>query len=61
MAPEAGGLKNAVCCGCSGPALILALTRQIHLARDNQTAATWRPMIGDRARREDELGGNFVR
>lgn len=35
-------------------ALILGLTRQIHLARDNQTARTWRPMIGDRARREDD-------
>lgn len=41
-------------------ALILGLTRQIHLARDNQTAATWRPMIGDRARREDELGGKTL-
>lgn len=41
-------------------ALILTLTRQIHLARDNQTAKTWRPMIGDRARREDELGGKTL-
>ena len=41
-------------------ALILGLTRQINLARDNQTAATWRPMIGDRARREDELGGKTL-
>lgn len=41
-------------------AMILGLTRQIHLARDNQTAATWRPMIGDRARREDELGGKTL-
>lgn len=41
-------------------ALILALTRQIHLARDNQTARHWRPMIGDRARREDELGGKTL-
>jgi phosphoglycerate dehydrogenase-like enzyme len=41
-------------------ALILALTRQIHLARDNQKAGQWRPMIGDRARREDELGGKTM-
>jgi D-2-hydroxyacid dehydrogenase (NADP+) len=41
-------------------ALILALTRQIHLARDNQMQSTWRPMIGDRARREDELGGKTL-
>jgi D-2-hydroxyacid dehydrogenase (NADP+) len=41
-------------------ALILGLTRQIHLARDNQTAAIWRPMIGDRAWREDELGGKTL-
>lgn len=41
-------------------ALILALTRQIHLARDNQTARHWRPMIGDRTRREDELGAKTM-
>jgi phosphoglycerate dehydrogenase-like enzyme len=41
-------------------ALILALTRQIHLARDNQMGKHWRPMIGDRARREDELGGKTL-
>ncbi|QEL23984.1 D-2-hydroxyacid dehydrogenase [Bosea sp. F3-2] len=40
--------------------LILALTRQIHLARDNQAKQYWRPMIGDRARREDELGGKTL-
>lgn len=41
-------------------ALILALTRQIHLARDNQSAKHWRPMIGDRQRREDELGAKTL-
>lgn len=41
-------------------ALILSLTRQIHLARDNQMARHWRPMIGDRGRREDELGGKTL-
>ena len=38
-------------------ALILALTRQLHLARDNQRERRWRGMIGDRALREQELGG----
>jgi phosphoglycerate dehydrogenase-like enzyme len=37
-------------------ALILALTRQLHLARDNQQIQRWRGMIGDRALREQELG-----
>lgn len=41
-------------------ALILGLSRQIHLARDHQAARHWRPMIGDRARREDELGGKTL-
>lgn len=41
-------------------ALILSLTRQIHLARDNQTAKHWRPMIGDRNAREDELGAKTL-
>jgi D-2-hydroxyacid dehydrogenase (NADP+) len=37
-------------------ALILALTRQLHKARDNQRERRWRGMIGDRALREQELG-----
>lgn len=41
-------------------ALILALTRQLHLARDNQHARRWRGMIGERALREQELGGKTV-
>jgi len=41
-------------------ALILALTRQLHLARDNQQARRWRGMIGDRAEREQELGGKTL-
>jgi phosphoglycerate dehydrogenase-like enzyme len=40
--------------------LILALTRQLHLSRDNQHARHWRGMIGDRALREDELGGKAL-
>jgi D-2-hydroxyacid dehydrogenase (NADP+) len=41
-------------------ALILALTRQLHLARDNQRSRQWRGMIGDRAAREQELGGKTL-
>src|SRR5919106_6117758 len=41
-------------------ALILAMTRQIPQARDNQTARRWRGMISHIASREDELGGNTV-
>ncbi len=41
-------------------ALILALARQIPQARDNQTARQWRGMIGEIAKREDELGGRTL-
>ncbi|WP_293858616.1 D-2-hydroxyacid dehydrogenase [uncultured Alsobacter sp.] len=41
-------------------ALLLALTRHLHLGRDRQAQAQWRPMIGDRTRREDELGGKTM-
>ena len=41
-------------------ALILALARQIPQARDNQAARKWRGMIGDIAKREDELGGKTL-
>ncbi|MBV8794580.1 MAG: D-2-hydroxyacid dehydrogenase [Hyphomicrobiales bacterium] len=41
-------------------ALILALTRQLHLARDNQRSRRWRGMIGDPALREQELGGRTL-
>jgi phosphoglycerate dehydrogenase-like enzyme len=40
--------------------LLLALTRQLHLARDNQRARHWRGMIGDRDLREQELGGKVL-
>ena len=36
-------------------ALILALSRRLPEARDNQRAGHWRGMIGDIARREDQL------
>src|SRR5216683_988315 len=41
-------------------ALILALSRRLPEARDNQRAGVWRGMIGDLSRREDELGGKTL-
>jgi phosphoglycerate dehydrogenase-like enzyme len=41
-------------------ALILALTRRLPEARDNQAHRVWRGMIGDPSRREDELGGKTL-
>jgi len=41
-------------------ALILALARQLHLARDHQSASRWRPMIADRRRREQEIRGQTL-
>jgi phosphoglycerate dehydrogenase-like enzyme len=40
--------------------LILALMRQLHLARDNQAKRVWRGMISDLQLREDELGGKTL-
>lgn len=41
-------------------ALILALSRRLPEARDNQARHVWRGMIGDLAGREDELGGKTL-
>jgi phosphoglycerate dehydrogenase-like enzyme len=41
-------------------ALILALSRRLPEARDNQKKHVWRGMIGDLAQREDELGGKTL-
>ena len=41
-------------------ALILALSRLLPEARDNQAKRHWRGMIGDLSRREDELGGKTL-
>src|SRR3954447_3750904 len=41
-------------------ALILALTRKLPEARDNQAKHHWRGMIGDLGQREDELGGKTL-
>jgi phosphoglycerate dehydrogenase-like enzyme len=41
-------------------ALILALTRKLPEARDNQSRHAWRGMISDIEQREDELGGKTL-
>ncbi len=41
-------------------ALILAMSRRLPEARDNQARRVWRGMIGDLAGREDELGGKTL-
>ena len=41
-------------------ALILALSRRLPEARDNQAQRFWRGMIGDLSQREDELGGKML-
>lgn len=58
LANASGVNRNAV--SDHAMALILALSRQIHLARDNQRARHWRPMISDLGRREDELDGKTL-
>ena len=40
--------------------LVLALARQLHLARDQQHNRYWRPMISDHAQREDDLCGQTM-
>jgi phosphoglycerate dehydrogenase-like enzyme len=41
-------------------ALMLALTRKLPQARDNQVGHIWRGMISDRTQREDELSGKTL-
>jgi D-2-hydroxyacid dehydrogenase (NADP+) len=41
-------------------ALMLAVSRQLHLARDNQARRNWRGMTPDPMLREDELGGKTL-
>jgi phosphoglycerate dehydrogenase-like enzyme len=41
-------------------ALILALSRRLPEARDNQGKRVWRSMIGDPSQREDEIGGKML-
>lgn len=40
--------------------LMLALSRRLPEARDNQGKRIWRGMIGDLSRREDEIGGKTL-
>ena len=64
---EAAGIRlasgkgvNAEAVAQHAMALMLALARQLHLARDNQAKRHWRGMISDIAQREDELGGKTL-
>lgn len=58
LASAQGGNERAV--AEHAMALILALARQIPEARDNQAAKKWRGMVGEIAKREDELGGKTL-
>lgn len=58
LANAAGVNANAV--SDHAFALILSLTRQLHLGRDNQKHRHWRPMISDISKREDELPGKVL-
>ncbi|MBV9826880.1 MAG: D-2-hydroxyacid dehydrogenase [Alphaproteobacteria bacterium] len=51
---------NAAAVAEHAMALILALSRRLPEARDNQAKRIWRGMIGDLSRREDELGGKTL-
>jgi len=58
LASAAGANAGAV--AQHAMALVLALARRLAEARDNQAKTFWRGMIGDRTRREDELGGKVM-
>jgi phosphoglycerate dehydrogenase-like enzyme len=58
LASAQGANANAV--SEHAMALILALTRRLPEARDNQARGFWRGMIGDLSQREDELGGKTL-
>ena len=67
QALEARGIRLASAQGANeravaehAMALILALTRRLPEARDNQARRHWRGMIGAIERREDELGGKTL-
>jgi phosphoglycerate dehydrogenase-like enzyme len=51
---------NAVAVAQHAMALVLAMARKLPEARDNQARMFWRGMIGERAEREDELGGKTM-
>ncbi|MFQ5874788.1 MAG: NAD(P)-dependent oxidoreductase, partial [Dehalococcoidia bacterium] len=58
LASAGGGNRNAV--SEHVLALILMLSRQIHIDRDNQRGHFWRGMIPDPERRQDELPGKTL-
>jgi phosphoglycerate dehydrogenase-like enzyme len=55
-----GGGVNAVAVAEHAIALILAVTRRLPEARDNQHKKFWRGMIGDLTTREDEIAGKTM-
>src|SRR5436309_152606 len=64
---KAAGIKLASAQGVNARAvaehamaLILAMSRQLHFARDNQAKHHWRGMISDLSKREEELGGKTL-
>ncbi len=58
LASGAGINTNAV--SEHAMALILAFTRRLPGARDNQHKRFWRPIVSDLSRREEELGGKTL-
>jgi phosphoglycerate dehydrogenase-like enzyme len=63
----AAGIRLASAAGVNARAvaehaigLILAMSRRLPEARDNQAQRLWRGMIGDLTQREDELGGKTL-
>ncbi|HEY4252470.1 MAG TPA: D-2-hydroxyacid dehydrogenase [Roseomonas sp.] len=58
LASAAGGNANAV--SEHAISLILAISRRLPEARDNQAKKFWRGMQGDFWKREDELGGKTL-
>jgi phosphoglycerate dehydrogenase-like enzyme len=58
LASARGVNRNAV--SEHAMALILALARHLHTGRDRQAEHSWRGMISDLSRREDELGGKTL-
>ena len=58
LANAAGVNQNAV--AEHAMSLMLGLNRHIHIGRDNQNTHTWRGMLGDLTRREDELIGKTM-
>lgn len=58
LASNQGG--NAVAVAEHALALILALSRQLHTARDMQRAREWRPLVSDPMQRQRELRGGTM-